>query len=154
MSPCLYKRKENKSHKSGLKALGAYGLCIMDCVMSRQALIADVQRWCDEIVCWIDCGFYLMPVTSSKLSRFGLSWQEVKVVEPLESLCTANDPIFESANVPEVDGVQVVDVVDVVDRVQMVEEKQTNHIIENNKYNIFPYDFSFSHSMFPRIFFS
>ena len=62
---------------------------------SRKAVVSRVQRESNETVHWIDCGFYLMPVTSSKLSRFELS--DVKFVNPLDSILTAHDPVFESA---------------------------------------------------------
>jgi hypothetical protein len=61
--------------------------------VSRKTLMSHVQASSDDIVCWIDCGFYLMPVTSSKLSRFGLS--NVKFVNPLASNLTVHDPVFE-----------------------------------------------------------
>ena len=53
--------------------------------ISRETLMANVQRESQENVKWIDCGFYLMPVNSSTLSQFGLSWYDVKIVDPLKS---------------------------------------------------------------------
>lgn len=73
------------------------GMCV-----SRQDLRSRVQAGSDERVQWIDCGFYLMPVTSSKLSQFGLSWHDVKVVDPLQSIYYAT---FSEARMPLQPGV-------------------------------------------------
>jgi hypothetical protein len=61
---------------------------------TRGALMSRVQLESNETVYWIDCGFYLLPVTSSKLSQFGL--YDVKSVNPLASKFTSYDPVFES----------------------------------------------------------
>jgi hypothetical protein len=95
--------------------------------VSRKTLMSRVQVSSDEIVLWIDCGFYLMPITSSKLSQYGLLWNDIKVVNPLDSECTKKDPVFESTEIP------------------LFEEDNTEN---------FPCNLSLYHSMFPRIFFS
>jgi len=56
--------------------------------------MSRVQLESNETVYWIDCEFYLLPVTSSKLSQFGL--YNVKSVNPLASKFTSYDPVFES----------------------------------------------------------
>jgi len=35
-----------------------------------------------EDVYWLDCGFYLLPVTSSKLLKYGLTLDDVSVSKP------------------------------------------------------------------------
>lgn len=62
--------------------------------------MSRVQVSSDELVTWVDCGFYLMPITSSKLSQYGLSWNDIKVVNALDFECTENDPVFESTEMP------------------------------------------------------
>jgi len=68
--------------------------------VSRKIIMSRVQVSSDVIVRWIDCGFYLMPVTSSKLAQYGLSWNDIKVVNPLDSECTRNDAVFEYTEIP------------------------------------------------------
>ena len=104
--------------------------------------MSRVQASSDEIVCWIDCGFYLLPMTSSKLSKFGLSWNDIKVVNPLNSECTKNDPVFESTEIPKLE-----------EKNKEIEEIEEIEEICKRKRN-FPCNLSFSFSMFPRIFFS
>lgn len=107
--------------------------------VSRKTLMSRVQVSSDEIVLWIDCGFYLMPITSSKLSQHGLLWNDIKVVNPLDSECTKKDPVFESTEIP------------------IFEENNEKNNEKNNeriKYRHFPCNLFLSHSMFPRIFFS
>lgn len=74
------------------------GMCV-----SRKAHMSYVEAGSDEIVCWIDCAFYLMPVTSSKLSQFNLSWDNVKVMNPLDSECTEINPVFESTEITKLE---------------------------------------------------
>lgn len=104
----------------------------------------------DEIVLWIDCGYYLMPITSSKLSQYGLSWNDIKVVNPLDSECIKKDPVFESIEIPAFEE----------NNSEKNEEKNEKKNEEKNEncirkhYKKFPCNLSLSHSMFPRIFFS
>ena len=60
----------------------------------------NIQTKSDEIMYWIDCGFYLMPVTLSTLLQFGLTLEEVNVVNPLDYAFTKNNPVFESTEIP------------------------------------------------------
>uniref|UniRef100_A0A6C0IYL0 Uncharacterized protein n=1 Tax=viral metagenome TaxID=1070528 RepID=A0A6C0IYL0_9ZZZZ len=71
--------------------------------MSRNALMSRVQAGSHEAVFWIDCGFYLMPVTLSKLSQFNVSMDSVKVVSPLDSMCNETNPVFESSEIPKLE---------------------------------------------------
>lgn len=101
--------------------------------VSRKTLMFRMQVSSDEIVCWMDCGFYLMPITSSKLSQYGLSWDDIKVVNPLDSECTK---LFEESNAEGKEG----------------EEGEEGCM--RKQYRKFPCDISPYHSMFPRFFFS
>ena len=108
--------------------------------VSRKTLMSRVQASSGEIVCWIDCVFYLMPMTSSKLYQYGLSWNDIKVVNPLNSECTKNDPVFEYTDIPKFE-----------------EENEENEEICTRKHQNFLCNLSFSvfsHSNFHRIFFS
>ena len=101
--------------------------------------MSRVQVSSDETVCWIDCGFYLVPMTSSKFSQFGLSWNDIKVVNALYSECTENNSVFVSTEIPNWE--------------EENEENEENKEIYTRKwYRNFPCNLS--HSMFPRIFFS
>ena len=104
--------------------------------VSRKTLMSRVQVSSDEIVCWIDCGFYLMPITSSKLSQYGLSWNDIKVVNPLDLECE-KDPVFESTEMPVF---------------EKNEKTETKESCIRKHYRNFPCNLS--HSMFPRLFFS
>ena len=112
--------------------------------VSRNTLMSRVQESSDEIVLWIDCGFYLIPITSSKLSQYGLSWNDIKVVNPLDSECTEKDPVFESTEIPLFEENNKEDNA----------EKKESCVGKLKQYINFPCNLSFSHSMFPRIFFS
>ena len=99
--------------------------------------MSRVQAESNEKVHWIDCGFYLLPVTLSKLSRFGLSnVSNVKFVNPLASKCTMDDQLFESVG-------SFVDA-DVEELVEKSIEKSVKY--SKNRFNC-------SYPMFPRIFY-
>ena len=66
----------------------------------RRTSMYNMQTKSDEIVYWIDCGFYLMPVTLSTLLHFSLTLEKVNVVNPLDYAFTKNNPVFESTEIP------------------------------------------------------
>lgn len=112
---------------------------------TRGALMSRIQLESNETVYWIDCGFYLLPVTSSKLSQFGL--YNVKSVNPLASKFTSYDPVFESLGRLE-------------DELENSRENPIENPIENTReksesiQKIYRFSCNWSYSFFPRIFLS
>lgn len=102
--------------------------------IKRKALMNAVQKEYQETIQWIDCGFYLIPVDSLKLSEFGISWHDVKIVDPLKSICSS----FSQA-------VPLEPVIPLIAHSKVQVESPPKHK--------FPRNLSFS-QMLPRVFFS
>ena len=103
--------------------------------------MSRVQLESNETVYWIDCGFYLLPVTSSKLSQFGL--YNVKSVNPLASKFTC-DPVFESVGRLE----------DELENSRENPIETTRGKSESLQQKKYRFSCNWSHSFFPRIFLS